>query len=104
MNEFCHSHHDRCHSFPALVKNFETHEMRSKDQLSNANALPRRVFNAACGGEREAVIAWLDEGGHINALCTWEEEEAIRCAVLLQAAVGLGQLELVRELLQLQKK
>ena len=68
--------------------------------MSNGHGLPRRVFNAACGGEREVVIAWLDTGGHINALCSWEEEDAIRCAVLLQAAAGLGRLELVRELLQ----
>ena len=67
--------------------------------------MPWLVFKAACQGEREAVVAWLDTGGHIDTLCTWKEASKdghciIRSASLIQAATGLGQLELTRELLQ----
>ena len=66
--------------------------------------LPRVVFDSACKGEREDVIVWLDAGGHIDALCTWEETwkggGCTRSATLIQAAVGMGRLGLTRELLQ----
>ena len=75
------------------------------EMTTRGSAMPWLVFKAACQGEREAVVAWLDTGGHIDTLCTWKEASKdghciIRSASLIQAATGLGQLELTRELLQ----
>ena len=57
--------------------------------------LPADVSAAACEGDAQAVAAWLDEGGGVDARCA----EAADMTLLMAAAFG-GQEAMVRMLLQ----
>ena len=57
--------------------------------------LPEAVWRAAAKGGAQAVAAWLDEGGGLDAGCA----ERLGTTLLMEAAVG-GQEAMVRMLLQ----
>jgi len=57
--------------------------------------LPEGVFGSAGKGDAQALIAWLDEGGGVDARCT-----EFRSTTLLTAAAVGGQEAVVRLLLQ----
>ena len=58
-------------------------------------ALPEGVWLAADGGDAQAVAAWLDEGGGVDAGCAESED-----LTLLMAAAAGGHEAMVRMLLQ----
>ena len=41
---------------------------------SRAPPLPRGIYAAAQRGELPKVVKWLRKGGHVDALCSWEDE------------------------------
>ena len=59
------------------------------------DGLPERVRMAAQEGDAQAVAAWLDEGGGVDARCAERND-----ATLLMAAVFGGHEAIVRMLLQ----
>jgi hypothetical protein len=61
-----------------------------------AEGLPGGVFHAAGQGDAQAVAAWLDKGGGVDAHCA----EYGDGATLLMVAGGRGQTAMVRMLLQ----
>ena len=62
-------------------------------------ALHEGVWRAADGGDAQAVAAWLDEGGGVDARCA----EHYGATLLMAAALG-GQEAMVRMLLQRDRK
>ena len=65
------------------------------DTNSATEGLPKRVLGAAVEGDAQAVAAWLDEGGGVDAGCAEQGSSTL----LMAAAMG-GQEALVRMLLQ----
>ena len=63
---------------------------------ATVEALPYGKVGAAGEGDAQAVTAWLDEGGGVDARCA-EEYDGV---TLLIAAAGGGQGAMVRMLLQ----
>ena len=57
--------------------------------------LPEAPFGASHVGDEQAVAAWLDEGGGVDARCAEHDD-----ATLLMAAAAGGQEAMVRMLLQ----
>ena len=60
-----------------------------------AEGLPEPVLGAAGWGDAQAVAAWLDEGGGVDARCAEHKD-----ATLLMAATNGGQEAIVRMLLR----
>ena len=68
---------------------------------SSASSLPKEVFGAGQRGELQKVVKWLRKGGHVDALCSWEDEQGRRySSALLHGAAANGQLAVAKELLK----
>ena len=68
---------------------------------SSAPLLPEEICAAAAQGELPKVVKWLRKGGHVDALCSWEDEKGIsRSAALLHTAAANGQLAVAKEVLK----
>ena len=61
-----------------------------------AEGLPFLLFNAAVKGDAQAVAAWLDEGGGVDARCAEREGATLLMAAALggQAAMEISTLTL----------
>ena len=68
---------------------------------SSALSLPPEICQAAARGELQKVVQWLCEGGHVDALYAWEDQEGRSCFMaLLHVAAQFGQLAVAKELLK----
>jgi ankyrin repeat protein len=66
----------------------------------SATTLPEEICVAAARGELPKVVPWLHKGGHVDALCSKEEEGRSHSMGLLHAAAASGQLAVAKELLK----
>ena len=62
--------------------------------------MPEEIHDAATEGEPPKVVKWLRKGGHVDALCSWEDEEGSIARALLHAAAQTGQLAVAKDLLK----
>ena len=67
---------------------------------SSALSLPFEIFSAVGRGELQKVDQWLRKGGHVDALCSWEEGGRSRSMALLHAAAMKDQLAVAKELVK----
>ena len=68
--------------------------------MSSSATVPEEIGRAATRGELHTVVKWLREGGHVDALCSWEDEEGSIARALLHAAAQTGQLAVAKDLLR----
>ena len=58
------------------------------------------MYGAAHRGELQKVVEWLRKGVHVDALCSFEDEDDSHYSGALHAAAANGQLAVIKEMLK----